>query len=203
LWGHASHIARDRLENNSSDFASLLFKGSTQSIDVIKGDYYRISGEIGWDAGTVGCSKGRQSRTGFHEEAVAVSVVATFALYDSISSCEAAREPNCAHRCFRTRAGQPDAFNRRECRHYFIRKLNLQFGRRAVAGSSTGGFSNRFDNCRMRVSHYHRPPGAYIIDIAVSVYIRESGAGSIAYEQRRAANRAKRTNRTVNTARDD
>ena len=197
---YAAHIARDRLNNDSSDLIPLFIHQLFERIDVIiRGNEGILCGAFR-DTRTVRTAKGRCAGTRLDEKAVAVSMVAAFKFQDLITAGIASRCTKCAHRRFSAGVHHTEFF---DGRIDFVNQLGdfcLHRCRRTVRGASLSCFLNGSNDSWMCVSEDHRSPGADVIDIGISIDICDMRTFRRRNEGRRAAHVRVGTDRTIDPA---
>ena len=152
---YAAHVACHRFYDDSGDFIALFVHHFCEGGDIVVRNHQGIFGSAFGDTGAVGASKGGGAGTGFHQKAVAVSMIAAFKFQDLVPAGIASGGTESAHGGFG--AGVDHA-------HFFNGWINLvdKFGdfrfhhcRSAVAGASFSGFLDGFDYSRMGVAQDH------------------------------------------------
>src|ERR1043166_1219359 len=90
LWRHATHVSDDGLDDHGRDvrvFSEDLFERG----GVVEGKRERVLGECGGNARAVGQSECRDTRSGFDQQAVSVTMITTFKLHQLGASGDTAR----------------------------------------------------------------------------------------------------------------
>src|SRR5689334_25446540 len=120
--------------------------------NVVERQRERVLGQGGGHAGTVRQPECRDTRTGFDEQAVGVTVIATLKLHELRAARDAAREANGRHRRFGAAADHAYHLDRWDRVDDFLCKLHLELGRRAEARTAGGYLLNRGDDFLVSMS---------------------------------------------------
>ena len=131
------------------------------------------------------------------KQAVAVAVVAAIEFHNFITSGVAPGGPNGAH--YRLGAGVHHAHHLHPGHHPADHPGHLHLNLRGcpIAEAPGGGFRHRLSDFPPVMAQNHGPPGAYIVDIAVSVGVGQVGPVGFCNEPGAAANCGKGPDRAV------
>ncbi|MNZ91243.1 hypothetical protein D3C78_1102200 [compost metagenome] len=157
-------------------------------------------GKVSRHARGVWLAQGQRTRTGFHQQAVRVAVVAAFKLDDFIAVGVAARQTNGAHGGFGPRVHHAYHIHGR---HQFgdqLRHFNFHLGRGAKAQAALRRFDDRVADRRVVVPQYHWAPGTDVVDIGFAVDVEQVSPVRPFDKQRHTANAVECTHRRVNPA---
>ena len=130
-----------------------------------------------------------------------MSVVTPFEFDDLISfrvsPCQAER----AHGRFGAGVDKPHRLYGRDRVDDHFREIHLDLGGRAVAGALLHGLSDRIEDLWMGVAEDQRSPRAYVIGVAMVIYIEQVGALCSGDKARRPANALERPHGAVDATR--
>ena len=94
-----SRVGRNRLENDPGNIGTVPGKRGVHRLLVIKRQDDGLAGELWRHTRAVRLAKRQRAGTGLDEQRIDVPVVATLELDDLAALGEAARQPDCRHRC--------------------------------------------------------------------------------------------------------
>ena len=141
-----------------------------------------------------------RARSGLHQERIRVAVIAALELDDLVALGRRARDPDRAHRRFRSRADEAHALHRGHQRHDTLRQPSLEIRRRAKAGAPRRRGGEGLQEPLRRVPVDQRSPRHHVVDVVVAVDVLDSGAAAPRNEERRPADRLEGPDRTVDSA---
>ena len=159
------HVSGHRLDDDRRDAWPVFGKGALELGDIVVVEDQRMPCQIRRNAAGTGAAEGQQARTGFHQQAVAVSVITALELDQQVAPGEATRQANGAHRRFGTRADQTHHLERRQQTAQQVGHVDFALGRRAEGQASRSGLLHGNDHFRMGVAKDQRPPRADVVKI--------------------------------------
>ena len=184
---YAAHISGHRFYDDSGDVITLVIHDFPEGFDVIVRSYQSVLGSTFGDAGTIGAAEGRGAGACFDQEAIAMAVVAAFEFQNLISTGIATSSAEGAHGGFGTGVYHAKLF---DGRIDFVNELSdfCFHGRRcAVGGASLRCLLDGRNHSRVGVAQNHGAPGAYIVDVSISIDVGDVRAFRRCDEGRRAS----------------
>ena len=124
-----------------------------------------------------------------------MAVVAALELDDHVAPGRAARQAQRTHRRLGARADEAHLLHARHVFQDLFGQLDFALGRRTEGKALVHRAMDRFFDRRVTVAEDHRPPGADVIDVALSLGVDEVRAFGAGNEARRAADGAKGAHR--------
>jgi hypothetical protein len=186
-WRDAVGIADDGLDDNRRDFSADAIEQSGRGLEIIEG---QGGGEVRQRfryARRGRHAQGQHARARFHQEGIAVAVVATLEFHHPTAPSGSASQTDGRQRGFGAGIDHPHHFTAGDQPGNGLCHDDFQRVRRAKAEAVARGRDHRLQHRRMIVAGDHRPPRAYVIDITVAVGVIEIWAVGALDEERFAA----------------
>jgi hypothetical protein len=95
---HEVHVACDRLDDDAGDVVACLRECGFHRREIVVGNHNGLIRNRSRHARRRRLAERQRARAGFHEQAVAVTVIAALELHDLAAPGETAREPKRGHR---------------------------------------------------------------------------------------------------------
>ena len=109
-WGNQIHIACDRFDDDAGDLVRMLSERGGHLVQIVVRQDPCFAGNRLRHAGRRRLTEGKCTRTGLHQQTVAVTVIAAFEFDDFRPSGEPARETKRGHRRLGSGRHQPHHF---------------------------------------------------------------------------------------------
>ena len=197
---HHAHIAGHRLHNQAGHLALVGRQQLRQGGGVIVRADQSFRQQAGRHAGAGGHALGQQAAAAFHQQAVAVAVIAALKLHQLAAAGATAGHTDGAHRGLRAGINHSQHFAGRVSLGNQLRQLHLVGGGKAVGGAAPGRLLHRLSYKLRRVAKNQRAVGANIVDITPPLNVRNIGPLRALHNHRLHAHRAKSPHRAVHTA---
>ena len=117
------------------------------------------------NARAVGQSQRRDARTGFYQQAIAVTVIAAVELDDALAPGESARQTDRSHRGFGARIDETNLLDGRNKLANQFGEFDLALGRRTEGRSDSQNFLECGQHFGRAVTEQQRTPRADVIDV--------------------------------------
>ena len=198
-----AHVTRDWLDDDRGDLVAARAEERPERVEVVERRAQGERSQRRGDAARVRDREGRPARSGLHQQAVGVAVVAAVELDQERTARRAAGHANRAHRGLRPRADQTDELDGRIGRGDRLRHLDLERRRRPVARATARGLTDRLDHRRRRVSQDERSPRAEEVQVRAPVHVPDPRPLAPRDEERFATDAPEGAHRAIHTPGDE
>ncbi len=202
LRRNAVHVAGHRFDDDTGDLLRILGEGGAYRRQIVVLAGQGMFGEVGRNARRVRLTEGQGAGTGLDQQVVGVAMVAAFELDDLIAPGEATRQADGAHGGFGTGVHHAHHVHAVDQRGHQFGHAHFHLGRGTKTQPVFDGGDHRVADRRMVVPQDHRSPGAYVVDVGLTIGIIQVGAVGPFDKQRRTANAGEGANRGVHSAGD-
>ena len=189
------HVAGDWLHDDGCNVLAMLGKAGLHTGDVVVVQHNGLGGETGRHPGRSGVTEGQQTRAGFDQQAVHVTVVAAFEFDDLVASGVTTGQAYGRHGGLCAAGGQAHHLHAGQVITNPLGQLHLATGWRTERQAPFGGLLNRLNHLGVGMPNNRRTPRADGVDITVAVCVPEIGAIGLGKKARRPADRAEGSNR--------
>ena len=189
-----SGVGRDGFQDDASDLTGIRLEGFLHGLGSIEGEDDGVIGETLGDTGTVGIAEGQGAGTGFDEERIDVSVIASFELDDLVSLGEPPCDANGRHGGFGSGIAHADHVHAVDVLTDQLRHFDLERSGASDAGTILCGWFDRVDDGVRSVSQDRRAPSPDVVDPFGAVDIPNAATFGAIDEEWGAPDGSKRSN---------
>ena len=201
-WRNYTHVGSNCFHDHCCHLAICLLKKSLHTAKIVVSCQHSILCTAFWNTGTVRHTTCHHTGTCAYQHGITVSMIAACKFDDLIFPRITSCHTDCTHNSLCTRIDHSDHIHMRDSVTDKFSHFHFNLCSASKTQAFFTGLQNAFPYCREIVSQNHWPPGIYVINIAVAIYIINIAAFCTFNKSRCFSNSAICTHRTVYTARD-
>ena len=171
-----AHIGGHRLHQHRGDLAGVGLKQGFDAFQVVVNGGEGVGGAAGGHTCAAGHAGGHHAGAGFHQQTVAVAVIAAIELYDLAAAGKAPGGPDGAHHRLGAGVHHPHHLNGGNQLADSLRHHHLDLRGGAVAQAPGAGVGHRLPDLGPVVAQNHGTPGADVVNVGLAVGIGHIGA---------------------------